>query len=140
MIAKSGSESSLSEEGNENKNNENKNNENKNNEDSMKKKKEPDVQIEEKEMCSDEEKEVPVPVVRRRRSSARGNPLVSVLQVNSGNKCDYHNSIQYCEVCVFILMKQANKATFMLYMGFVTYNGVETMTVLVLLLEYTGCV
>lgn len=122
MIAKSGSESSLSEEGNENKNNENKNNENKNNEDSTKKKKEPDVQIEEKEMCSDEEKEVPVPVVRRRRSSARGNPLVSVLQVNPGNKCHYQNSIQYSEVCVYETSQKSHSTYIHVIYGVCDYD------------------
>lgn len=67
-MAKSGSESSLSEDGGLKENGKEKR---------RKTKKEPDVQTEEKEKDSDEDKEQsPVPVVRRRRSSTRGNPQV----------------------------------------------------------------
>lgn len=73
--SKSGSESSLSEDGKEKDNEEDI-------EDRPKQKKEPDVQTEEKEACSDEEPSVPV--VLRRRSSARANPQFRKSECNPG--------------------------------------------------------
>lgn len=67
------------------------------------KSKKEDAQTEEKEMCSDEEKEQsPVPVVRRRRSSARGNPLVRY----------NFNSMQFKELLLFFVQLNLLTKTF----------------------------
>ena len=110
LVAKSGSESSLSEDGDKSLERvEIEDGEGTEDEQKKSKKKEPDMQEEEKEKCSDDEanlaitsgeavneksceivvltveepakmmneEDIPVPVVRRRRSSARNNPQVN---------------------------------------------------------------
>ncbi|RZF45662.1 hypothetical protein LSTR_LSTR010613 [Laodelphax striatellus] len=81
LITKSGSESSLSDEGVVR----DKDAKSKGRVKSIaaRQKKQPDVQVEEKEACSGDE-EPPVPVVRRRRSSARANPQFRKSECNPG--------------------------------------------------------
>ncbi|KAL1139731.1 hypothetical protein AAG570_006709 [Ranatra chinensis] len=92
-VTKSGSESSLSEDGDNkpSKSVEGDTDSLEGGEGKGKKKKEPDVQLEEKEKCSDDENnerqpsdEGGVPVVRRRRSSARANPQLRKSECMTG--------------------------------------------------------